>query len=173
MEAPRRAARGQPARNVFRPGPDEGGQGKNPLPSGEHSQGDVAEERNAFVAAALEAAPELHAALGRPFGERRRVCLPDLPEEVSRAFVHREVQRIAWAMRRILRKADLPRHLTMHSLRHSFCSLLISSGVSPVYVLQQAGHTDVGFTLRVYGSWFRQRLQVRWTAWSIRCQACR
>ena len=37
---------------------------------------------------------------------------------------------------------------------HSFCSLLISSGVSPVYVQQQAGHADVGFTVRVYGSWF-------------------
>jgi Phage integrase family len=43
---------------------------------------------------------------------------------------------------------------TMHSLRHSFCSLLISSGVSPVYVQQQAGHAAVGFTVRVYGSWF-------------------
>ncbi len=57
-------------------------------------------------------------------------------------------------MRRILKKADLPRHFTMHSLRHSFCSLLISSGASPVYVQQQAGHADVGFTVRVYGSWF-------------------
>ncbi|HVO12700.1 MAG TPA: tyrosine-type recombinase/integrase [Vicinamibacteria bacterium] len=48
----------------------------------------------------------------------------------------------------------MPRHFTMHSLRHTFCSLLIAAGVSPVYVQQQAGHADVGFAVRVYGSWF-------------------
>jgi hypothetical protein len=36
----------------------------------------------------------------------------------------------------------------MHSLRHSLCSLLISSGVSPVYAQQQAGHADVALGLR-------------------------
>jgi hypothetical protein len=58
------------------------------------------------------------------------------------------------AMRKVLKHAGLPRHFTMHSLWRSFCSLLISSGVSPVYVQQQAGHADVSFTVRVYGSWF-------------------
>jgi hypothetical protein len=91
---------------------------------------------------------------GRAFDERQRVCIPALPEEVSRATMEREVQRIARAMRRVLRRTGLPHHFTMHSLGHSFCSLLISSGVSPVYVQQQAGHADVGFTVRVYGSWF-------------------
>jgi hypothetical protein len=27
-------------------------------------------------------------------------------------------------------------------------------GASPIYVQQQAGDTDVAFTVRVYGSWF-------------------
>jgi hypothetical protein len=56
---------------------------------------------------------------------------------------------LARAMRRMLERADLPRHFTMQSLRHSFCSLLVSSGVSPVYLQQQAGHADLGFTVRV------------------------
>jgi hypothetical protein len=69
-------------------------------------------------------------------------------------MVERVQQQAKRAWRRVIQKADLPRHLTMHSLRHSFCSLLISSGASPVYAQQQAGHADVGFTVRVYGSWF-------------------
>ena len=92
--------------------------------------------------------------LGLTFNERERVCCPALPEVLSETMVGREIQRPARAMRRVLEKADIPRHFSMHSLRHSFCSLLVSSGVSPVYVQQQAGHADVGFTVRVYGSWF-------------------
>jgi integrase len=91
---------------------------------------------------------------GESFSERERVCCPDLPEEPNRRDVDRVVQQPKRAMRRVLEKADHPCHFTMHSLRHSFCSLLVSSGVSPVYVQQQAGHADVGFTVRVYGSWF-------------------
>jgi integrase-like protein len=65
---------------------------------------------------------------------------------------------------RVLKRAGLPGHCTMHSLRHSFCSLLISSGVSPVYVQQQAGHADVSFTVRVYGSGSRRLRPAPWTA---------
>jgi hypothetical protein len=93
--------------------------------------------------------------------ERGRVCCPSLPEELTQRDVDRVVQQPKRAMRRVLEKADLPRHFTMHSLRHSFCSLLVSSGVSPVYVQQQAGHADVGFTVRVYGSWFPATLTGR------------
>jgi integrase len=91
---------------------------------------------------------------GVAFNERERVCCPGLADEPTRTVVETVVARPARAMRRVLERADLPRHFTMHSLRHSFCSLLISSGVSPVYVQQQAGHAEVSFTVRVYGSWF-------------------
>ena len=57
-------------------------------------------------------------------------------------------------MIRTLKAAELPPHLTFHSTRHTYCSLLVAAGVSPVYVAQQAGHSDVAFTVRVYGSWF-------------------
>ena len=58
------------------------------------------------------------------------------------------------AMERVLKVAHLPRHFTPHSLRHTFCSLLIGDSVSPVYVQQQAGHASVEMTVGVYGSWF-------------------
>jgi integrase len=61
-------------------------------------------------------------------------------------------------MERVLKIAKLPAHFTPHSLRHTFCSLLITQGISPVYVQQQAGHASVQMTVGVYGSWFPVRV---------------
>jgi integrase len=44
----------------------------------------------------------------------------------------------------------LPEGLTPHKLRHTFASLLVSLGVDPGAVMDQLGHTDPTFTLRVY-----------------------
>jgi integrase len=44
----------------------------------------------------------------------------------------------------------LPEGLTLHSLRHTFASLLVALGEDPRYVMSQLGHTDPGFTIRVY-----------------------
>jgi integrase len=44
----------------------------------------------------------------------------------------------------------LPEHLTPHKLRHTFASLLVALGVDPGSVMDQLGHTDPTFTLRVY-----------------------
>jgi len=44
----------------------------------------------------------------------------------------------------------LPEHLTPHKLRHTFASLLVALGVDPGSVMDQLGHTDPSFTLRVY-----------------------
>src|SRR5206468_12236550 len=57
-------------------------------------------------------------------------------------------------MERTLKVAGLAARFTPHSLRHTFCSLLIAARVSPVYVQQQAGHASVEMTVSVYGSWF-------------------
>jgi integrase len=67
---------------------------------------------------------------------------------------HRAKKRISRAMEKALKRAGLPAHFTPHSLRHTFCSLLIAQGESPVYVQQQAGHASVQMTVGVYGSWF-------------------
>jgi integrase len=44
----------------------------------------------------------------------------------------------------------LPEGLTPHKLRHTFASILVALGVDPGSVMDQLGHTDPGFTLRVY-----------------------
>jgi integrase len=49
-----------------------------------------------------------------------------------------------------LAPAALPATLRLHDLRHSYISICASLGI-PVYrVAAYAGHTDPGFTLRVY-----------------------
>jgi integrase len=47
-------------------------------------------------------------------------------------------------------EVPLPDRLTPHKLRHTFASLLVALGVDPGAVMDQLGHTDPGFTLRVY-----------------------
>ena len=47
-------------------------------------------------------------------------------------------------------EAPLPEGLTPHKLRHTFASILVCIGVDPGSVMDQLGHTDPGFTLRVY-----------------------
>ena len=44
----------------------------------------------------------------------------------------------------------LPKGLTTHKLHHAFASILVALGVDPISVMRQIGHTDPGFTLRVY-----------------------
>jgi integrase len=56
--------------------------------------------------------------------------------------------------KRVLKKAGL-RHIKFHGLRHTFCAHLLSEGVSPYYVSQQAGHSSISITCDVYGSWIR------------------
>lgn len=61
------------------------------------------------------------------------------------------------AFGRDLVAAGLPRHFTPHSLRHSFASILLAAGVSPVYVQEQLGHKSIELTVGTYGRWLRKR----------------
>ena len=47
-------------------------------------------------------------------------------------------------------EVQLPERLTPHKLRHTFASLLVALGEDPGAVMDQLGHTDPAFTLRVY-----------------------
>ena len=44
----------------------------------------------------------------------------------------------------------LPDGLSPHKLRHTFASLLVALGTDPGAVMDQLGHADADFTLRVY-----------------------
>jgi integrase len=50
----------------------------------------------------------------------------------------------------------LPEHITPHSLRRTFCSLLYALGESPTVVMDEMGHTDPGLALRVYAQAMRR-----------------
>lgn len=58
---------------------------------------------------------------------------------------------------RILKAAKLPRHHNPKSLRHTFASIMLAEGESPVWVQQQLGHASLDLTTRVYGRWLRKR----------------
>ena len=56
-----------------------------------------------------------------------------------------------WA--RALKAAGL-RHVTMHSLRHTYASLLIAQGENIKYISEQMGHASIQITVDRYGHLF-------------------
>ena len=55
------------------------------------------------------------------------------------------------AMKRVLKRAELPPDFTPHAFRHSFASRLLSAGESVYYVSKQLGHASIRTTVDVYG----------------------
>ena len=60
-------------------------------------------------------------------------------------------------MQSLLKKAKLPLHFTPHCLRHTYASILLAEGVSPVYVQEQPGHATIELTVSTYGRWLKKR----------------
>lgn len=52
--------------------------------------------------------------------------------------------------KRILKKAGI-REMRLHDIRHTYASLLLSMGQSPVYVKEQLGHSSIKTTVDIYG----------------------
>jgi len=50
----------------------------------------------------------------------------------------------------VLKKAEM-RRIRFHDTRHTFASLLLRKGESPVYVQHQLGHHDISMTVGTYG----------------------
>ncbi len=61
------------------------------------------------------------------------------------------------AMLRVLKAAKLPLHFTPHCLRHTYASILLADGVSPVYVQEQLGHATIELTVSTYGRWLKKK----------------
>jgi len=51
-------------------------------------------------------------------------------------------------------KAAGLRHVTQHSLRHTYASLLIAQGENPKYISEQMGHASITITMDTYGHLF-------------------
>lgn len=79
--------------------------------------------------------------------------LAEMPELVhhrdGRVMEQNYIRRIYF---RALKKAKI-RKVKFHGIRHTFCAHLLSEGVTPYYVCQQAGHSSINITCDVYGSW--------------------
>jgi integrase len=55
----------------------------------------------------------------------------------------------------------LPQGITPHKLRHTYASILFAIGKDPIYVMNQLGHTDPAFTIRVYAHMMSRTPQER------------
>jgi hypothetical protein len=54
-------------------------------------------------------------------------------------------------MKRVLKRAKLPTHFSLHSLRHSYAAQCIAAGENVYYVSRQLGHASTKLTLDTYG----------------------
>jgi integrase len=52
--------------------------------------------------------------------------------------------------------------ITPHKLRRTFASILVAIGEDATYVMQQLGHTNPAFTLRVYSHMMRRSAEEWW-----------
>ena len=62
------------------------------------------------------------------------------------------------AVKRLVKRGIIREKVSIHSLRHTAASLMISSGLDAAAVARQLGHTTPATTMRVYTSFFESRL---------------
>ena len=48
------------------------------------------------------------------------------------------------------KQSGMPLGFTLHGIRHTHATMLLSAGVSPNIISQRLGHSSVAFTLQVY-----------------------
>ncbi len=83
--------------------------------------------------------------------EALRMGRSELTEGIFyRGEVPMEQNYIRRVFKRILLKAGL-REIRFHDIRHTFASLLLSDGTTPVYVKEQMGHSSIQMTVDIYG----------------------
>jgi integrase len=76
----------------------------------------------------------------------------------SRTGTPVQARNVERAIARLARQAGLKRAVSPHDLRHTYGTLLIEAGVSPVYVQRQLGHASIQLTVDTYGATARPRL---------------
>jgi integrase len=91
---------------------------------------------------------------------------PDDPVLITATGRARDRYNLADVVAAVVSRADelqaqrgrqpLPVGITPHKLRHTFASILVAIKKDPNYVMNQLGHTDAGFTLRVYSHIMRR-----------------
>jgi integrase len=90
----------------------------------------------------------------------RRDCDPDDPVLITRTKSRQTVTNIDHRIKGTIRAANLllakasiepiSERVTPHSLRRTYASIRAAAGDNPVYIAEQLGHEDPGFTFRIY-----------------------
>ncbi len=96
----------------------------------------------------------------REWRAARRVCGPGDPVLVTRTKRRQTVTNIDHRLKGTIRDANellveqgidpISDRVTPHSLRRTYASIRAAAGDHPVYIAEQLGHEDPGFTFRVY-----------------------
>jgi len=107
----------------------------------------------------VDMSPQLKATLQEHLTREKKKTLKEGRGEVPELVFHRdgkviEQNYIRRVFKRILTKASLA-EIKFHALRHTFASLLLSKGESPVYVKEQLGHHSIQITVDIYGKWIQ------------------
>jgi integrase len=58
---------------------------------------------------------------------------------------------------KILDRAGLPQSITLHSLQHTYASILCNAALPPKYIAEQLGHASIKTTVDLYEPSSRQR----------------
>lgn len=109
----------------------------------------------------VDMSPQLEAALQEHLTREKKNALKAGWGEVPELVFHRggkviEQNYIRRVFKRVLSKAKL-KDIKFHGLRHTFASLLLSMGESPVYVKEQLGHHSIQITVDIYGKWIQTK----------------
>lgn len=72
------------------------------------------------------------------------------PRHLDRWSGDYPIREVFWA--RVLKKAKV-RYRRPYQTRHTYASMMLSSGESPMWVAKQMGHSDWTMIARVYGKW--------------------
>jgi integrase len=76
-------------------------------------------------------------------------------------FVNQDNERLAYSTIRDKFKLIIPRPVRIHDLRHTYASLRVNKGDNILDVSRQLGHSDAGFTLKVYAHWMPGEHQIQ------------
>lgn len=103
----------------------------------------------------VDISEQLYEALQDLYLQRKKEALASGSGEVTEVIFHRHGEpmpqnSIRHVFKRVLRKAGL-RDIRFHDIRHTYASLLLTAGVSPVYVKEQLGHSSIQMTVDIYG----------------------
>jgi len=103
----------------------------------------------------VDMSDQLVVALRKLYTERKREGIKTGEGKPIEIIFHRNEKYMSQnsirnIFKRILKKAGI-RNMRLHDIRHTFASLLLSNGESPVYVKEQLGHSSIQITVDIYG----------------------